>query len=184
MNSPFPTTHPATPGSRQQLRFRWLVGAQALVLLGIAGLAWAADHWGQTIRLRTRPVDPRNILYGDYVRLNYDISRLDTSLWRGPGRVPDRGRRVWVLLRRASPAWQAAGVYGEAPATTADQVALPAQVENSWRGISLRYGLERYYIPEGSGQRLEKAAADSAGLLVRVQVASWGTVRLQGVELK
>jgi len=177
------STAPSLEG-RRQLRFRWLVGAQAVVLLGIAGLAWATDHWGQTLRLHTRPVDPRNILYGDYVRLNYDVSQLDASLWRGSGEIPERGRRVWVLLRKAQPAWLPLGVYGTEPDAGADQVALPAQVETSWsRSLNLNYGLERYYLPEGTGKKLEDAAADSTGLLVRVQVAPWGTVRLQGVEL-
>jgi uncharacterized membrane-anchored protein len=184
MNSPAATTPQPLPIVRLQPRLRLLVAAQALVLLGIAGLALATDHWGRTLRLRTRPVDPRDLLYGDYVRLSYDVSELDSTLWRGPGPVPRRGGHVWVLLRAATPAWQPVGVYGTAPPATADQAVLRGQVVNGWtRKISIRYGLERYYVPEGRGRKLEAAAQDSAGLLVRVQLAPWGSVRLVGPEL-
>jgi len=184
MNSPAPTPNaPATTRPRPWLRL--LVAAQVLVLLGIAALAYAADHWGRTVLLHTRPADPRDLLYGDYVRLNYDISQLDSGLWRGPGPLPPKGRPVWVLLRPAQPAWQPVGVFGTAPSPAAGQIALQAQTEISWgRHLNLRYGLERYYLPEGTGRRLETAAADSSGLLVQVQVAPWGTVRLRGLKLR
>jgi uncharacterized membrane-anchored protein len=181
MNNPA-ITPPAPAAQRPWLRL--LVTAQALVLLGIAGLAYAADHWGRTIVLHTRPADPRDLLYGDYVRLNYDISQLDRGLWRGPGPLPRKGETAWVLLRPAQPAWQPVGVFGTEPRPAAGQVALRAQTETSWgRYLNLRYGLERYYLPEGTGRHLETAAADSSGLLVQVQVAPWGTVRLRGLEL-
>jgi uncharacterized membrane-anchored protein len=185
MNSPAAPALSAGPVRRPLPWLRLLVAAQVLVLLGIAGLALATDRWGQTVVLRTRPADPRDILYGDYVRLDYDISQLAASLWRGPGPLPTKGQAVWVLLRPATPAWQPVGIYRAAPSAAPGQAALQAQVETSWtRRLNLRYGLERYYLPEGTGRRLEAATRDSSGLLVRVQVAPWGTVRLGGVAVQ
>ena len=52
------------------------------LLLQVAALAWMAidREWilakGQTVFLRTAPIDPRDIFRGDFVRLNYEISTL------------------------------------------------------------------------------------------------------------
>lgn len=168
-------------------RLAGLAAAQVLVLLGIAALAWATAGQGQVVRLRTRPLDPRDALYGDYVRLNYAISDLAPGLWRGPGARPDfsqGGHPVFVRLVPAGAAWAATGIYGSRPAASpGTEAILPATVEGQWAGtVHLRYGFERLYLPEGTGPRLEAAARDTTGLLVRVAVAPWGSVRLLGVD--
>ncbi|MGI4740932.1 MAG: GDYXXLXY domain-containing protein [Janthinobacterium lividum] len=177
---------PAAWSRAKLYRLGGLAAAQVVVLLGIAALAWATAGQGQVVRLRTRPLDPRDALYGDYVRLNYAISDLAPGLWQGPGARPDfnqTGRRVFVRLVPAGAAWAANGIYGSRPAANGTEAILPATVEGQWAGtVHLRYGLERMYLPEGTGPRLEAAARDTAGLLVRVAVAPWGSVRLLGVD--
>lgn len=178
---------PAVWSRAKLYRLGGLAAAQGLVLLGIAALAWATAGQGQVVRLRTRPLDPRDALYGDYVRLNYAISDLAPGLWRGPGARPDfsrAGQRVFVRVVPGGAAWAATGIYGRRPAASAGTEAiLPATVEGQWAGaVHLRYGLERMYLPEGTGPHLEAAARDTTGLLVRVAVAPWGSVRLLGVD--
>ncbi len=174
--------------SRAKLyRLGGLAAAQVLVLLGIAALAWATASQGQTVVLRTHPLDPRDALYGDFVRLNYTISDLSPALWRGPGARPDFGRigqRVFVRVAPAGAAWAATGIYGSRPAAGSEPEAiLPARVEGQWAGtVHLRYGLERFYLPEGTGHRLEGTASDTTGRLVRLAVAPWGSIRLLGVD--
>ncbi|RZK63145.1 MAG: hypothetical protein EOO59_00575 [Hymenobacter sp.] len=168
-------------------RLAGLAAAQVLGLLGIAALAWATAGQGQVVRLRTRPLDPRDALYGDYVRLHYAISDLPPSLWQGPGGRPDfsqGGQRVFVRVVPAGSAWRATGIYSSRPAAgSGPEAILPATAEGQWAGtVHLRYGLERLYLPEGTGPRLEAAARDTSGLLVRVAVAPWGSVRLLGVD--
>ena len=181
---------PAVPTawSRAKLyRLGGLAAAQVLVLLGIAVLAWATASQGQTVVLRTHPLDPRDALYGDFVRLNYTISDLSPALWRGPGARPDfsrTGQRVFVRVTPAGAVWAATGIYGSRPAAgPGPEAILPAKVEGQWAGtVHLRYGLERFYLPEGTGHRLEGTARDTTGRLVRLAVAPWGSVRLLGVD--
>ena len=183
-----PLTTSSTAWPRAKLyRLAGLAAAQVLVLLGIAALAWATASQGQVVRLRTRPLDPRDVLYGDYVRLNFAISDLAPNLWRGPGAWPDfsqAGQRVFVRLVPSGQVWAATGIYGSRPASgPGPEAILPATTEGHWAGaVHLRYGLERLYLPEGTGPRLEAAARDTSGLVVRVAVAPWGTVRLLGVD--
>ncbi|UOQ78854.1 GDYXXLXY domain-containing protein [Hymenobacter sp. 5516J-16] len=69
-------------GSRRR-GMRWLVLAQVVFVLGVAAAGYATAALGRTVVLRTRPVDPRDLLYGDYVNLRYHVSELPGSLWRG-----------------------------------------------------------------------------------------------------
>ena len=58
-------------------RLRALVAAlvlQVLVLLGLLGYARYPVWFGKEVVLRTVPVDPRDLLRGNYARLRYDIS--------------------------------------------------------------------------------------------------------------
>ncbi|MEB3101682.1 GDYXXLXY domain-containing protein [Ferviditalea candida] len=50
-----------------------------------------------------------------------------------------------------------------------------ADAQHVW----VKYGLERYYVPEGTGQGLEEQRSE---LLVRVRVAPWGQAKINGFE--
>ncbi|GAA3920173.1 GDYXXLXY domain-containing protein [Hymenobacter algoricola] len=155
------------------------VAVQILFILGVAAAGYATTAWGRTIRLRTTPVDPRDLLYGDYVRLTYTISQLPIRLWREPGRGAKANEPVYVVLQPAGGAYEALGVYVAAPPIEPRQVILRGWVTNSWRhGLRLRYGLERYYVPEGLGRALEKRPS----LLVQVSIAPWGQARITEVK--
>ncbi|AYA37736.1 hypothetical protein D3Y59_12170 [Hymenobacter oligotrophus] len=167
-------------------RRRWValaVAAQVLFILLVAGAGSAISSYGRAVVLRTSPVDPRDLLYGDYVTLNYDISQLPRPLWRG-SEAPRRHRPVYVELR-PTPAgyYEAVAVYPAEPASLpADHVALRGWIVNVWRqGLQLRYGLERYYVPEGEGRKLERRAGRQP-LLVHVSVAPWDQSRITRVE--
>src|SRR5580704_4462697 len=59
---------------------------------------YALAH-GQTILLETRPVDPRDMLSGDYLMLNYKISDVPVGLFSPPVRkdLPE-GTKIFVTL--------------------------------------------------------------------------------------
>jgi uncharacterized membrane-anchored protein len=161
-------------------RLLWLVVAQVLFLLAVAGSYYATGLWGKEIRLKTVPVDPRDILYGDYVRLSYEISSLKPELWKEPGSEPERGDVIYVVLKPDHGLYQPAAAYRSKPQTVDDEVVLKGRVDYSWNeAIAVKYGLEKYYVPEGTGQDLEKKASD---MVVRVKVAPWGQAKISGLE--
>ena len=53
-----------------------LLGISTTFLLGMAGCEHLKRISGDEIILRTRPVDPREILRGNYVALDYEIERV------------------------------------------------------------------------------------------------------------
>ncbi|GAB3829479.1 GDYXXLXY domain-containing protein [Hymenobacter jeollabukensis] len=168
----------SAPEQRRR-RVQLVVAAQVLFVLLVAVAGYAVSHYGRTVALRTSPIDPRDLLRGDYVSLNYDISQVPRRLWRGEDE-PRRRRPVYVQLQpTAAGYYTAVAVYPAAPATLpADHVVLRGWVGNVWRqGLQLRYGLERYYVPENTGLGLQRQP-----LLVRVSIAPWGQSRITGIE--
>ncbi|MCZ8514667.1 GDYXXLXY domain-containing protein [Paenibacillus filicis] len=157
------------------------VAVQALVLAGLALSYYAVGWFGQDVKLRTVPVDPRDVLYGDYVTLSYDISRLQPSLWRDQTEKAERGKAIYVVLAAGSDGYAApAAAYGYKPSAQPGQVVLKGIIRSVWsEGISVEYGLEKYYVPEGTGKDLEKKASR---LAVHLKVAPWGQGKIESLE--
>ena len=79
--------------------FFLVLALQSAWLLGTVFVQERALRVGTVILLETRPVDPRDLLRGDYVILNYKISSIASNLFVPP--LPDslqHGRTVWVAL--------------------------------------------------------------------------------------
>lgn len=137
-------------------RFRWfalIVAAQAVLLL-----AWAGYHeWNRgsapTILLETVPVDPRDLLRGDYMILSYKISRVPRPPGSPPGVHP--GREIWVSLRQTGRFHDVASTSWVAPdATDRARVTVRGRLHGSAESdlLSVDYGIEKYFVPEGKGQ--------------------------------
>lgn len=143
------------------------------VLLGT--LALAIEHRasilrdGREIVLKTEPVDPRDLMRGDYVRLGYtDVSSIDEDLVEGGWPAQDTTAPVWLVLTPGSDgAYVAkAASFTKPPAVSGEDVvlrSLPARITVARPGSGvnsvgpLSFGIERYYVPEGEGLEIEKA---------------------------
>jgi len=161
-----------------------LVLIQVIVLIGISLSFYAVGWFGKEIRLQTVPIDPRDLIYGDYVVLKYDINQIDTSLWKGPGAIYKDSKELYVVIKpdENSPkkTYKAIGIYDQKPTVHGNEVALRATFDyREDRYIHVKYGLETYYIAENTGKQLE----DQVGTLVsKVKVAPWGRAVLEGIE--
>ena len=166
---------------RRRFLLRLLVGAQVLYVLGVAAAGYATTALGQQVVLATTPIDPRDLLHGDFVRLRYAISENPLGRWRAAA-PPRRRQAVFALLATGPDSLSTTvGVYPQAPKPGAGQAVLRGWVTNVYRSsFSLRFNLERYYVPEGSGLRLEKAGRLHP-LRVRVSIAPWGQARIASV---
>jgi uncharacterized membrane-anchored protein len=120
---------------------------------------------GREVTLQTRPVDPRDLLRGDYVVLGYDISQLPAGALAGQ---PTAERNPVVFVKLAPDAnglYQAVSVHAEPVTVTAPEVLIRGRVSYSCGSTSrtfcdkltIRYGLESYFVPEGEGKTLEQA---------------------------
>ncbi|MDN4986002.1 GDYXXLXY domain-containing protein [Bradyrhizobium arachidis] len=120
---------------------------------------------GTEVTLQTRPVDPRDLLRGDYVTLGYDITQLPAGALAGQ---PSAERNPTVFVKLAPDAnglYQAVSVHAAPVAVTAPDVLIRGRVTHSCGStgrtfcdrLTIRYGLENYFVPEGEGRKLEQA---------------------------
>lgn len=169
-------------------RWFWLaVAVQVLLLLGLVGRHAYTVTTGTPIVLQTEPVDPWDPFRGEYVRLNYTISRADITGPASNGGPFKAGQQVWVVLRPEDGLWQFVSVHATRPTVPSGQVALKATVVNDpWyiNGVAaparLEYGIEQFYVPEGEGRKLEQAGGKRK-LTVEVLVDSFGRAALHKV---
>lgn len=129
-----------------------LVLAQAGFLLAWAGYhEWVRQH-APVILLKCRPVDPQDLLRGDYMTLDYDISH--PGMEEGKADAPHGGTR-WVILEKQD-RYHAVVAVSDAPLRPkAGQILVRGERALRWRpgrnGERIDYGIDRYFVPEGKG---------------------------------
>jgi uncharacterized membrane-anchored protein len=160
---------------------------QVVVLLGmIANKQWTILT-GTPVVLATRAVDPRSLFMGDYARLSYDIGSLKLE---GDGAIRgDRGfgRRdtVWVALRPDPAGAVAVSAHHDRrdvpPGLLALRGEVVAEVGPSGQDTLLvRYGIEQYFVPEGTGMQIERPQAGET-LAIRVAIDQRGQAAILAV---
>jgi uncharacterized membrane-anchored protein len=171
---------------RRSLLMIGLVIVQTLFLVGFALSYYAVGWYGKEIRLQTVPIDPKDLLYGDYVVLNYDINQIKASLWKGKEYLPKQGKTLYVVLRpnekSMNGTYEAVGIYDKKPSVKKDEVILKGRSDYSDNDtIHIQYGLETYYISENTGKDLEEKAGKGK-LVTKVKVAPWGRATLVDIQ--
>ncbi len=138
--------------------FFFILALQTAWLLGTVVVQEHALATGKVILLETRRVDPRDPLRGDYLILNYKISDVPTNLFSPPVKTDlPRGTKIFVALAPGTNQF-----YVVARASTNEIVPLADEVllkgKSTWarwnavtNSIHVEYGLENYYVAEGTG---------------------------------
>jgi uncharacterized membrane-anchored protein len=145
-------------------------------------------HSGTEVMLKTRPVDPRDFLRGDYVVLNYDISSVDAGSLKDQ---PSSGKNtpVYVKLAKQPDGFHnAISVHREPVAVGAGEVLIHGYArygancgpDNRFfcAKIELNYGLESFFVPQGEGLELEKSRNDGK-VAVIASVTSGGRAAIK-----
>lgn len=178
-----------TLGARTAL----IVALQTLALAVMVGMKQYTLNTGTPIVLRTEPIDPRSLFSGDYVRLNYGISRLNLEQLAGDDEF-DYHDRVHVVLERRDSYWEAVSVHRRQPEAAPGQVVIKGEVENRFgvvwdsadkrrekpKTIEVRYGIENYFVPEGEGRDLERPKPGEV-VSIRVVVDKFGNIAIKAV---
>jgi len=124
----------------------------ALQVAGLSGFyAWHAHIPEARYLLRTRPVDPRDLLRGDYITLRYDISTPP-----GSASPTQKSGPVYVRLKPDGRFWVADAV-----------AAIPMDdgapwVKGHWKNQAIDFGIGQYFVPEGKGNPPGKISVEIA----------------------
>ncbi len=123
------------------------------ILAGINATVWRYEHAmssGEVVLLRLAPVDPRSLMQGDYMRLNYEIARELTS--RDARATQDKGSDTLVIRLDAH---QVATLVadGKPDRLASDERLLQVhQSERQWQ-----IGPDAYFFEEGTAEQYEAA---------------------------
>jgi uncharacterized membrane-anchored protein len=142
-------------------------------ILAVAALLTAALIWmiadkaytlssGRVINLEVEPVDPTDIFRGDYVVLNYKISRINLDTVEGPDEFA-RFEPVYVVLRNDGKNWIPAALAKEMVSAGPEQIVMRGTVQEVVRSgtpdtpneVRVLYGIESYFVPQGAGKPIE-----------------------------
>lgn len=148
--------------------FATILGLQAAWVLATCAVQERSLAQGTVILLETRPVDPRDLLRGDYVTLRYKISDVPLNLFSPPRTeaIPP-GASVYVALERRGEYFEVVRASLEPIQPRRGEVALKGRSGEWWgsaagRSVRLDYGLERYYVREGTGNPQGKVTVQAA----------------------
>ncbi|GEO84900.1 MULTISPECIES: GDYXXLXY domain-containing protein [Alphaproteobacteria] len=148
---------------------------------------------GQEIVLKTAPVDPRDLLRGDYVILAYDISTIPVSRITGPRPAQAGWQSMWVRVRPGADGYWVVDEASFGP-LGAQQGSVVLQTQRfryfgaadltAEGAASLRvdYGIERFYVPEGEGGAIETARNDGE-VSVAVRVGEGGQSQIRELRI-
>lgn len=150
------------------------VVAQLLVLVVIAGQReWILQN-GERVYVRTAPVDPRDPMRGDYVRLSYAINSQSLSAFKGTTTEKlKRGDRVYAVLRKSyDDLYELDYLSQRRPSAMpfiAGQVRyVYGDLLNGY--VDIDYGIEQLFVEQGQGLDIEKRRGQRDSLQVPMEV--------------
>jgi uncharacterized membrane-anchored protein len=143
-------------------------GLIQIILIGLMVVDRGAIlRTGVDVTLQTRPLDPRDFLRGDYVVLGYDISNVPAGTLKDrPSAGPDTPVFVKIAPNRDG-FYEAISVHAAPVDVASPEVLIRGHVVSGANcgtdrrtfcdTLQMRYGIERYFVPEGEGRKLESA---------------------------
>lgn len=172
--------------------FRFLFAAILIAAVQTAVIGYMIESRASILRkgvdvvLKTVPVDPRDLLRGDYVILAYDISAIPTD--RITGGLPQEATDAQLSVRlekQSDGFWvvteasfgSLAPKDGDVIARTAPFYYYPSP-DAPQSMLNVEYGIERYYVPEGEGKVLEEAR-NAQALSVTARVDELGRMQIR-----
>ncbi|WP_062197492.1 GDYXXLXY domain-containing protein [Massilibacterium senegalense] len=132
-----------------------------LLILGSFSIfnSWMEQN-GKEITLATRPIDPKDLFYGEYVYLSYEIEQVPFSKYKG---IPLKfGDAICAELEQHGDQYEVKKITRKCPKSVdGTNVVLKGRYkgeiynENGKNDMFLDYGIHRYYVKEGDAKQFE-----------------------------
>ena len=112
---------------------------------------------GSVVKLELQPIDPRSLLQGDYVRLNFTISTLPEDVSADWDEYGIQGNVKIVLDKNDQGVHEFDRLYTNGESLGPEEIVINGKkISYSWNQVT--YGIENYFIPEGTGLEVERKA--------------------------
>ena len=173
-----------------------VLAAVLLAIAQIAFLSWiiagraAILRNGQEVLLKVEPIDPRDLLRGDYVRLGYEIRNVPVKLVANApaGEFLVEDGPIFVRLGKDTDGYwrpRSASLRVAEGTPPAGEVDIRGTVSGGWTigpdaSFSVDYGIDRFYVPEGDGLAIQADMRERPfGILAAV--AGDGTAQIKAL---
>lgn len=134
--------------------------------------------FGREVYIKTTPIDPRDLMRGNYVRLNFEISQFK-DIENTIRYSPHYGERVYVLLNLDENNF--VHYFGFTKEKPKKGLFLSAQIrkqnENSY-DYSATYGIESYFLTPKKARQLEFDLR--TGGIAKVKIDKFGKAKVTG----
>lgn len=129
-----------------------VIGMQLALILGTVYSNEKNLKEAKEIIVKLAPKDPRSLLQGDYVILNYDISRDAQKAIKNK-----KTKKVKVVLSKQNEIYIFDNLYMPTQNITLEnnQVVMNGKVKK-WRQVY--FGIENFFVEEGTGLEVERKA--------------------------
>ena len=156
-----------------------VVLAQIFIVALLGASLYLTYSKGDIVTLKIAPVDPRDLLRGDYMQIRFDISSLSKDLG-GSSYVNYPGQYIYVTLEKDGNSDRAISFGLQKPKSG---LFIKGKVGDGWgNGVSVSYGIEQYFIPEGSGGIMAQKLRENSGeAFAEVSLAKDGTPLLRNL---
>jgi uncharacterized membrane-anchored protein len=150
-----------------------VVAVQFLVLFSVIGFKQYTVWTSETVLLKVQPVDTRDLLRS-YHTVEYEISRLDPAsiAWdESAGRCC--GMPLYVELQKQDDGlWKAIAAHDGRTHTRDGTVLIKGEAQGRYtyseQTVSIRYGIEDIFVPEGSAGQLPTGRDHTIAVEVKV----------------
>ena len=133
----------------KQTKFIIAVGIQLIILFVIIIFKSSVLIGGTEVLLKIEPVDPRDILRGDYAEFRYsNISTIEKGLFNNMI-SPKENSKAYVSLIKNGKYWEAVLVGQQKPKTGLFIQGVVSDIDSN--SVDMIYGIEEYFIPENTG---------------------------------
>ncbi|MSU78934.1 MAG: hypothetical protein EXS16_12670 [Gemmataceae bacterium] len=151
------------------------ISLQLAVLLFMTAKGTLILIRGEVYYVRVQPVDPRDLMRGDYVILSYEFSRQLPPNWDGMGR---QGQPIYVTLVREADGkhWRGAHSSFEKP-----HKGPFLKGKMNQRG-QLEFGIEQFFVQESKGLEYENAVR-SRLLSSEISITPEGDAAMRGLHI-
>ncbi|MVP00613.1 GDYXXLXY domain-containing protein [Paenibacillus lutrae] len=136
-----------------------LITVTIVLQLGFIGYQAAAYESllknGTSIKLEIEPLDPRSLLQGDYVNLRYTISSPAQSTTGRLDQESSQSKVKVVLVPDKDGIYTFGHFLAEGDTLAGGEVVINGEMSG---GRFIYYGIETYFVPEGTGLEVERNA--------------------------
>lgn len=153
----------------------WLV-----IIAGFIATKEFTLRTGSLVLLKTVPIDPRDLFRGDHISLRYDIGTLNPGRVRASHTDFNIGDKIYVSLNKVNGYGVVSGIHKNSPEN--GELFLKGRVKNvHGKRLTVQYGIESYFVPEGKGEEIETERARGRKLDVLVSIDRFGNAAIKSL---